>query len=373
MSKIFPCRQQCNPSLRKFRLLSLRPDFVGSHMQTREPWADILRAAATVAVIAIHTVAAQVHGFGSVSWGVWWTAHITDVLARPAVPLFVMLSGALLLPRREPLSDILKKRIPHVLMALLCWASLYTGSEVINLWVKVGTPPDDMQRALFFETWLRGGSGHLWYLEMLPGLYLTFPLIGAWLAVASNRDVRMLLIIWLAAMLFAPWASLHNTHWDLRYVSGYIGYAIAGAYLHQLPFAPASARRWGVLAFVIGAISAAGGAFIQSSRLGFYYDFWAAYLNVPVAVMSLGAFLFVRHGNLKPGHKLLSMISLISRHSFGIYLIHIFGLIVLGPLGIHAGWPHPLLAIPTTVLICTTISLGAVMLLKKISGAEKVM
>ncbi len=54
-------------------------------------------------------------------WGAIWGS-----LLRPSVPLFVMITGALLLPVREPtLGAFYKKRIPRVLFPFLIWSALY--------------------------------------------------------------------------------------------------------------------------------------------------------------------------------------------------------------------------------------------------------
>jgi surface polysaccharide O-acyltransferase-like enzyme len=62
---------------------------------------DLIRTFAIVLVILLHAsieqVPAIVTGVNSDVVVQWWSVNIYDSLARPCVPLFVMLSGALLL------------------------------------------------------------------------------------------------------------------------------------------------------------------------------------------------------------------------------------------------------------------------------------
>ncbi len=53
-----------------------------------------------------------------------WGA-IYGALLRPCVPLFVMITGALLLPVRGEVSVFYKKRIPRVLWPFLIWSVIY--------------------------------------------------------------------------------------------------------------------------------------------------------------------------------------------------------------------------------------------------------
>src|SRR4051812_20625429 len=59
--------------------------------------ADVLRALATVAVVCIHVAAPAVTHPEQVSATSWVVANLVDAACRWCVPMFVMLSGALLL------------------------------------------------------------------------------------------------------------------------------------------------------------------------------------------------------------------------------------------------------------------------------------
>ncbi len=175
-------------------------------------------------------------------WGAIWGS-----LLRPSVPLFVMITGALLLPIRESgLGEFYKKRIPRVLFPFLIWSALYTlfpwFAEILT-----GTP--DEARTLtttFFpySGFMNDGAGpetslasalatlatvpfsfnyfsvHLWYVYMLIGLYLYLPIFSAWVEKASPRAKLAFLGIW-GITLALPYADVFLTP-HLPFGSGYL-------------------------------------------------------------------------------------------------------------------------------------------------------
>ena len=88
-------------------------------------WADSLRAIAIMAVVLLHVSGPVVGAFPRLSDSAWWTGHALDSLARASVPLFFMLSGALLLGRHEALSQFFHKRLSKLLPPLVAWSAIY--------------------------------------------------------------------------------------------------------------------------------------------------------------------------------------------------------------------------------------------------------
>ena len=92
---------------------------------------DLIRTFAIVLVIVLHASTETVTVFNQMSpEGVtlWWTTNIYDSLARPAVPLFIMLSGMLLLqPAKlnESLGVFFKKRLNRIALPSCFWGSAY--------------------------------------------------------------------------------------------------------------------------------------------------------------------------------------------------------------------------------------------------------
>lgn len=94
----------------------------------RMVWLDVVRCVAMLMVIGVHcidpfTFLLRCALFPSTHIG----AAIYGSLLRPSVPLFVMMTGLLLLPvRQQPLGTFYKKRIFRVLFPSLIWSVLYS-------------------------------------------------------------------------------------------------------------------------------------------------------------------------------------------------------------------------------------------------------
>ena len=74
----------------------------------RTVYFDVLRVLAAVAVMAIHVVAYKFSEVATTTFA-WNMLNLTDVAATCAVPVFFMLSGALLLSREYSLKKLYGK------------------------------------------------------------------------------------------------------------------------------------------------------------------------------------------------------------------------------------------------------------------------
>jgi surface polysaccharide O-acyltransferase-like enzyme len=118
--------------------------------------ADLVRAVATVGVVSIH---AAFWGFGY------------DRLSRFSVPAFVILSGALLqagYADRPRGADFLRRRFLRSLLPWIVWAAVYfvIGTTLTN----------DVSGSKGALSWWLYGGGHLWFLLLIPQLYIVFAL-----------------------------------------------------------------------------------------------------------------------------------------------------------------------------------------------------
>src|SRR5690349_17287048 len=88
-------------------------------------WINNLRMIALFAVIILHTTSPVLGQYHKVPMWIWLTGDFYNSLVRFAVPVFVMISGALLLNKEYELSDFLKKRLSRVVIPFLFWSCIY--------------------------------------------------------------------------------------------------------------------------------------------------------------------------------------------------------------------------------------------------------
>lgn len=148
----------------------------------------------------------------------FWGAAYGAVL-RPCVPLFVMITGALLLPVRGEASVFYKKRIPRVFFPFIIWSLIYnffpwiTGLLGLNPEVILDFFPysgEDVMRQSFAVSMgyiaqiplnFSLLAVHMWYIYLLIGLYLYLPIFSAWVEKASERAKLWFLAAWGVTLL----------------------------------------------------------------------------------------------------------------------------------------------------------------------------
>lgn len=238
-------------------------------------------------------------------------------LTSPCVPLFFMVSGALLLKDtgKETSTIIwLKKRFGKVVVPTIvisvCYILLYYSPES---WTKgVLSIPFSAQ-----------GHGVMWFMYALIGLYLITPIIKPWINKASKKEICIYLMVWGITLLF-PYLGLFvgintsNTG-SFYYLSGYVGYFVLGYYLTKWTLGKMELIVLGVITIAILPLP------LLNKVLGWGLDFYSAfwYLSAPVCVMAIAWFCTIYR--LFDGmEKTYPTVVTISNLSFGIYLVHIF-------------------------------------------------
>ena len=88
---------------------------------------DFLRALAIIAVVFIHFSADVAGQYRKIATPDWLSAAFYNGLTRGCVPLFVMLSGALLLNPDKTVSikEVFSKRLPKLVIPLVVWSIIY--------------------------------------------------------------------------------------------------------------------------------------------------------------------------------------------------------------------------------------------------------
>lgn len=94
--------------------------------ETRNISLDAARVVAVAAVLLTH-VSTQFVMYYDVETAQFVWGNIFDSLSRLAVPLFVMISGALLLDEEKPfeIKTLLLKRVSNIFLLLISWSAVY--------------------------------------------------------------------------------------------------------------------------------------------------------------------------------------------------------------------------------------------------------
>lgn len=147
---------------------------------------DVLRILATFAVIVLH-LSAQHWADTDVYSRAWQAFNLYDSAVRWAVPVFVMISGALFLSGSQSIGHILKKNVSRLVTAFIFWSALY-AVFMVNF---EGCPT-----TLILQQFLNGHY-HMWFLFMIVGLYLIVPFLRP-----IVRDEKLLRYFLLLTLIF---------------------------------------------------------------------------------------------------------------------------------------------------------------------------
>ena len=223
--------------------------FVDTHATIRFAWGDYIRVFGTLAVISQHIAqGTTLFGASDVSSVTWWGAMTFEASCRWAVPVFVMLSGALLLDpvRDEAPSDFYRKRFWRIGIPLLFWSLFYTLPRAAANGFDAPVMAD-------IGTKLAHGrpAYHMYFLFVIAGLYLLTPYLRIIVRSVSRAQLRT---VWVALILIAWGGELLNVCYGYRHTVltefvPYIGYFLAG---FDLRHSRLSRRGTGLACSVVG-------------------------------------------------------------------------------------------------------------------------
>lgn len=340
-------------------------------IQQKTIWVDDIKLMATLAVIILHVASPAVfteyNSFSDANSN-WWIANLYDSFCRFCVPLFIMVTGALLLPQQIGLKVFLQKRLKRIVLPFIFWVSVYLA---FNIGLKI--------RAGGFEAWdniwtwlyvqlIQGPSIHLWYVYMIIGLYLFIPIIQPWIRQASNQAILYFLGIWLIIIIINQLnIVVISSPFDVRYFSSYLGYLVLGYYLAHKVIITKTLKNLSILVFIIGFLATLIGTFIASQQKNFFSHDFYDYLTLNVVFASAGMFVFIKSWKSNESINSYTVFrNFINKYGFGIYLGHVLIINILSYFGIDYCLTTPWLSIPLVAFICLILTCIMIYLLDKL-------
>lgn len=157
----------------------------------------------------------------------WWICKWIHLCGLWVIPAFVMVTGTLLLDdsRNESPSSFYKKRMYRIGIPLVFWTVLY-------LVIRVVADREDMTVARAAKLILTADPYyHLWYLWMVPGLYLVLPLVRIFVRHSTSKQrILLIAVIFLLAGCYSPinYLYLGNQRMIFTMFLPYIAYLLAG-------------------------------------------------------------------------------------------------------------------------------------------------
>jgi surface polysaccharide O-acyltransferase-like enzyme len=339
-------------------------------------YVDLIRSYAILMVVVSHVFAPVCAAMMDYPRSVWWVFNLLDSWIRPCVPLFVMISGKLLLgsSREDSYLRFVWRRYSGILLPFFTWSLIYAYYECRMRGSDFSLPHAILQ-------FLQGPTEyHLWFMYMILGLYLVAPFLRRWVQAALPGEIQALLVLWFGFLTlqflfpgyisFAPGITLLN----------YGGYFVLGYFLDQTHYFEGKTGRLILLSLAIILFNAGGTFLLTLWNSGILDEKFYGGVAPLIVLYASASFLILKNINeeaplLKtPG--LRGTVLYISQDSFNLYLIHAFfiWLFIKGHLGFVLSedtGPSPLIGVPLTTTAVLACSLGLSFILGKIPGVSR--
>lgn len=354
-----------------------------NQLRGRPVYVDLIRTVAMVGVILLHaagrfTITSQeISQLGQLELARWGVVDFYQSLAVPlGVPLFLMLTGALLLQpyKTEPLSVFFKKRWARIGLPSLFWGVAYFAWDFLvqNIPFTAG---------VIIQGVLNGPYTQMWYLYVLVGLYLLTPMLRIFIANANQTLVKYFVLLWITGVAVLPVFSLFS-HFELNVnvfvITGYVGFFVLGTYLSTLEVSRSKLS----IFFILGVILTAVGTYVLAATVGgtemYFFQQYFSPTVILASVMMFLLLLTVKPPSLqqeKSPSKIHKLIKVISENTFGIFFVHVMVIetIQRGYLGfaINRNILDPMIEVPLLAAIVFFVSLGIILLLRKMPYLDK--
>lgn len=325
--------------------------------QKRENAFDVLRVIAMIMVIIIHVSNVYGRNFEEISNFSYLISLIFNTISRVSVPIFFMISGALLLDKSFDKKKYIK-RLKKYLVLIIAWDIIYLAWEYLYF----GKTYEELYR-LFIDPF----RAHLWFLYTILVIYILQPLIKNIFDKLSKNIKLVILVIWFAlstlCLVIPSIVSFFS-------IFSSIGYFVLGKYIYD--YAKKENLK-NIIAYFFMAILICFSISIflnyaYSIRYNEFYNLFFAYRTPFIIVPSVILFAFVvsLSSKIRPN----KTISFLSDVSLGVYLIH--GIFL--DITIKTNFDErisSIVGIPIYTIIIFILSILSVYLLRKMSFIKK--
>jgi surface polysaccharide O-acyltransferase-like enzyme len=342
-------------------------------MNQRNYSIDLLRVIAAFGIVWLHVSHGMVTAAAGMKVSSWWMATFADAMSRWCVPVFVMISGSLLLSKSSSgtLFSFYHRRVVKLLFPLVFWTAFYLGFK----YCLCGRLDGVKELKLVYE-----GQPyyHLWYLYMIICLYMVTPFIYYFVKNCSRQLLFWAVVVsFFMASVNSILKSIENG-WTSSFFASwppFVGYFLCGYYIttyrpaffrHKAVWVIAAAC-WIALALVTGLLFP-----VLGHRA---WEVMYSSLNPLIIGMSVCVFGTVwspDSSKLTKQTFIGGLIDGIAPLTMGIYLVHPALMHFSKSIGVSGLFGNPLLSIPFSTLFVFTLSAAAAFLMSLVPGLRRV-
>lgn len=343
---------------------------------------DYLRVFASIAIILLHVTAQNMCNC-ELAGTEWHIYNICNSASRWGVPVFVMMSGALFLPKEISIETLYKKYISRMAIAYVAWSAFYAIVDPIG--TLIFTEGFQINFVEIIGSFI-SGAVHLWFLPMIIGLYMCIPLIKQ--LIRNEKLIKYFLLLSIIFCFIKTEFELVTNNllsgniqtifqdvntvfknFNMNLIVGFVAYFILGFYLNKTEI---NKKYRTIIYFsgVAGLVLTIVLNLLASKNAGKSLETFYSASSVNVLLMSVAVFIWFKY-NAKGTEKLNKIIIQLSKYSFGAFLVHIFILQCLKAVGIQSTSFHPVLSVPSITIFTAVASYLISFVLNKIPLIKK--
>lgn len=292
-------------------------------------YADYLRIIGIIGVIGVHLSGDYLSKTALFS-SMWYQGVLYSSLTRSGALLFIMVSGLLLLDRKQTL-DKIPHRIERVMTPFIFWLFIiFLKYAFVDHTIAVNSLNDLIFG--FINCVLNPSilSEEFWYIYMIIGFYLMLPILYKWISNTDEMELEYFLAIWFTVL------TLSYFRFDillLNYVNlfmGHLGFFVLGYHLNKKESKPIRDITIGMLLFVIGTAFTFLTIYMPTVTAGALDVSWVGLQNLTpgFALKAAGVFLIFKNIDYAKifGAKnevINGYVMKFAEITYGLYLIHI--------------------------------------------------
>ena len=278
-----------------------------------------LRVVACFLVILGHISNWYMRAFPQLSLNSYICSLLFNGICRVSVPIFFMISGALIL---EQQTDYKKnnKRTLSLFIKTIIWIAVFMLWDYLYL-------GDFYDLGMILTSPIRV---HFWFLYVMLGIYITIPL---WQKLTEGDSKKLMcyfsvLFLCVLGAKFALNMAKIQVSYEIPLIetSVYAGYFIMGYVLRHYKDEIKIPRWVCALVFLGCAAATTLLTLFESIKMNRHVEIYCDFRSVFIGIGALCVFLFVMKSK-EPAHR--PWVSVISAHTFNIYMIHVFFLDII--------------------------------------------
>ena len=288
----------------------------------RKIYLDILRIIACFLVLLCHTISFTYNS--KVIEENWFISNALYYISKIAVPIFFMVSGALMLRKDIDYRQIAKKIFFRLLIPLLVISIIiyFKRTPIFNLENIINFVKEFLNAEILLP---------LWFLYSLIGMYICTPFLRKMVKNMEDKDFKILFAIWIIATGIIPIISYYTqikitNYFIIPIIGRYIPYYLLGYYMFERN-AIKTTKKGLILVSILGLVS------LIFSVVLTYFDIKifqketmfldkVDYINLIIMTFSVCYIVKYIFENRKFSEKVEKLIVNISSTTFGIYIIH---------------------------------------------------